>query len=171
MRNKFIECGKIVTTQGIKGEVRVQPWCDSPDFLLDFKAFYVLKGEKKLEVISSRVQKNVVVIKFKEINSVEEAQALRNYVIYIERKSLKLPKGTYLVRDLIGLEVLDFETKKSYGKLCDVTKTGANDVYHIKTESGKTLLFPAIPDVVKNTDVDKGIIEITALKGLFDDED
>ncbi len=171
MQKDLIECGKIVSTQGIRGEVRIQPWCDSPDFLCGFKAFFAKGGELKLEVESSRVNKNVVVAKFKGVDSVESAQALRNHVIYIERKSLKLPKGTYLVRDLIGLTVVDFESGKVYGELCDVTPTGARDVYHIKTPEGKQLLFPAIPDVVKKTDIEGGRMEITALKGLFDDED
>ncbi len=171
MEKKLIECGKIVSTQGIRGEVRVVPWCDTPDFLCGFKAFYIKGGEKKLSVKSARVNKNVVVIKFDEVNSVEEAQALRNHVIYIERKALKLKKGTYLVQDLIGLSVIDAESGKEYGKLSDVTPTGARDVYHIKTAAGKELLFPAIPDVVKKVDIADGVMEIIPLKGLFYDED
>lgn len=171
MEKNLIECGKIVSTQGIRGEVRIQPWSDTPDFLCGFKAFFIKGGEIKLSVKSARVNKNVVVIKFNEINSVEEAEALRNHVIYIERKSLKLKKGTYLVRDLIGLTVIDAENGKEYGKLSDVTPTGARDVYHIKTEDGKELLFPAIPDVVKKIDIDGKIMQIIPLKGLFDDED
>ncbi len=171
MNKKLIECGKIVSTQGIRGEVRVQPWCDSADFLCGIKTFYARGGELTLNAESARVNKNVVVIKFAGVNSVEEAQALRNHVLYIDRKKIKLPKGTYLICDLIGLTVKDFESGKVYGTLSDVTQTGARDVYHIKTEEGKELLFPAIPEVIKNTDIDGGVMEITALKGLFDDED
>lgn len=171
MKKDLIECGKIVSTQGIRGEVRIQPWSDSPDFLCDFKCFYARGGELKLDTESIRVHKNLVVAKFKGVNSVEEAQVLRNHVIYIERKSLKLEKGRYLVRDLIGLEVVDAQTKKCYGKLSDVTVTGAKDVYHIKTSEGKELLFPAIPEVIVKTDIQGGKMEIIPLKGLFDDED
>ena len=171
MKKELIECGKIVSTQGIRGEVRVTPWCDSASFLCEIKTFFAKGGELKLISESARVNKNVVVMKFAGVNSVEDAQALRNYVIYIERKSLKLPKDTYLVRDLIGLTVIDADSKKAYGKLCDVTSTGARDVYHLKTEDGKVLLFPAIPDVIIKTDIEGGIMEIKPLKGLFDDED
>lgn len=171
MKNDLIECGKIVSTQGIRGEVRVMPWCDSPDFLCSFKTFFVKKGEVKLTVESARVNKNVVVIKFKGVDSVEAGEDLRNHVIYIERKNLKLEEGTYLVRDLIGLKVIHSESKKVYGTLSDVTPTGARDVYHIKTDEGKELLFPAIPDVVKKTDIENGVMEIVPLKGLFSDED
>lgn len=169
-KNKLIECGKIVSTQGIRGEVRIQPWCDSPDFLLSFKAFFILGGENKLAVESIRVSKNVVVAKLGGIDTVEAAQALRNHVIYIERKSIKLPKDTYLLTDLIGLLVVNAQTGEEYGKLSDVTATGARDVYHIKTKSGKELLFPAIPEVIKKTDIEGGKMEIIPLEGLFDDE-
>lgn len=171
MKKNLIECGKIVSTQGIRGEVRVQPWCDSPDFLCEFKTFFARNGELKLECESARVNKNVVVMKFRGTNSVEEAEALRNHVIYIERKKLKLEEGTFLVCDLIGLTVRDAENGKIYGTLSDVTKTGARDVYHIKTEDGKELLFPAIPEIIKNTDIDSGVMEIIPLEGLFNDED
>ncbi len=171
MKNNLIECGKIVSTQGILGEVRVQPWSDSPEFLCGFKAFFIKGGEVRLSVKKARVSKNVVVIKFDEINSVEEAQALRNHVIYIERNQIKLKKGSYLVRDLIGLSVVDTQSGRVYGKLSEVTATGARDVYHIKTESGKELLFPAIPEVVNKIDIKGGTMHITPLKGLFDDED
>lgn len=170
-KKKLIECGKIVSTQGIRGEVRIQPWCDSPDFLLQFKAFFILGGEKKLTVESIRVSKNVVVAKLGGVDSVEQAQALRNHVIYIERKSIKLPKDTYLLSDLIGLVVKNAETREEYGVLSDVTATGSRDVYHIKTKGGKELLFPAIPEVIKKTDIEGGYMEIIPLKGLFDDED
>jgi len=171
MKKELIECGKIVSTQGIRGEVRVTPWCDDASFLCKIKTFFAKGGELKLISESARVNKNVVVIKFAGVNSVEEAQALRNHVLYIERKNIKLEEGSYLIRDLIGLSVINAETKKEYGRLCDVTQTGANDVYHIKTEDGKQLLFPAIKDVIKKTDIDGGVMEILPLKGLFDDED
>ncbi len=171
MKKELIECGKIVSTQGIRGEVRVTPWCDSASFLCEIKTFFAKGGELKLISEGARVNKNVVVIKFAGVNSVEEAQALRNHVLYIERKNIKLEEGSYLVRDLIGLSVINAETKKEYGKLCDVTQTGANDVYHIKTQEGKQLLFPAIKDVIKKTDIDSDVMEILPLKGLFDDED
>ena len=171
MEKNLIECGKIVSTQGIRGEVRIQPWCDSPDFLCSFKTFFARGGELKLEVQRIRVNKNIVVAKFKDFDSVEAAQSLRNHVIYIERKSLKLKKGTHLVCDLIGLEVVNSQSGKVYGKLCNVTATGARDVYHIKTPNGRELLFPAIPEVIVKTDISGGRMEILPLKGLFDDED
>ena len=144
MRKQFLECGKIVTTQGIKGEVRVQPWCDSPDFLLGFDTLYLDGGRSSLEIERSRVQKNVVVFKFKGTETVEEA---------------------------VGCTVLDADTGRDYGKIYDVRPTGANDVYYLKDAAGVERLVPAIPDVVLSRDLDVGIVTIRPLEGLFDDED
>ena len=93
MRKQFLECGKIVTTQGIKGEVRVQPWCDSPDFLLGFDTLYLDGGRSSLEIERSRVQKNVVVFKFKGTETVEEAVTLRGKVLYLDRADVPMEEG------------------------------------------------------------------------------
>ncbi len=105
MRKQFLECGKIVTTQGIKGEVRVQPWCDSPDFLLGFDTLYLDGGRSSLEIERSRVQKNVVVFKFKGTETVEEAVTLRGKVLYLDRADVPMEEGEYFVQDLIGCTV------------------------------------------------------------------
>lgn len=85
MKKQFLECGKIVTTHGIKGEVKVQPWCDSPDFLLDFETLFLRRGETPLTVERARVQKNMVVLKIAGVDTPEAAAALRNQVLYIDR--------------------------------------------------------------------------------------
>mgnify|MGYP000604416057 FL=1 len=100
------------------------------------------------------------------------AQTLRNRVLYVNRDDIELEENTYFIQDLIGCHVVDYEDpQKEYGVLVEVSQTGANDVYHIKDEAGKIVLIPAIPDVIRMTDVDSQRIEITPLKGLFDDED
>lgn len=167
---KYLEIGKIVSVHGLSGEVKVEPWCDSPDILCSHKTLYFSKGEKKIKVKKSRVQKNMAIIKLEGINTVEDAQSLRNKVLYVDRESLKLPENTYFIADLIGMEVLDSDTEKSYGTISDVTQTGANDVYHIKAADGKMYYIPAIADVVKSTDIEAGIMKITPLRGLFDED-
>lgn len=102
------------------------------------------------------------------VDTVEAAEQLRNQVLYMDRDEVELEEGVYFIQDLIGLEVLDADTGKSYGKLSDVMQTGANDVYEIKDETGKTVLIPAIPDVVQETDLDGGVMRIRPLEGLFD---
>ena len=96
---------------------------------------------------------------------------MRRTVLYIDREDIKLGDEVFFVQDIIGCEVVDIDTGQSYGKVTDVLKTGANDVYQITDENGKDYLIPVIDDVVIRTDIDSGVIEIRQMKGLFDDED
>ena len=164
---KLLEVGKIVSVFGIKGEVKVQPWCDTPQFICDFDTLYYKSGTPVV-VERSRVQKNMVVMKIEGTDTVEDAQKLRNRVLYIDRDDVELDEGCYFVQDLIGLTVIESKDGKVYGKISDVSETGANDVYHIKDEDGREYLIPAIPDVIDSVDIEGGVMKITALDGLFD---
>ena len=164
---KLLEVGKIVSVFGIKGEVKVQPWCDTPQFICDFDTLYYKSGTPVV-VERSRVQKNMVVMKIEGTDTVEDAQKLRNRVLYIDRDDVELDEGCFFVQDLIGLTVIESKDGKVYGRLSDVSETGANDVYHIKDEDGREYLIPAIPDVIDSVDIEGGVMKITALDGLFD---
>ena len=171
MLKKFLETGKIVGTHGIKGMLRVQGWCDSGEFLQQFKYIYTdCDGKTKYAVKSAQPHGNVVLMALKGVDSIEQAEALRNKVIYIARKDVKLDEGRYFVTDLIGCTVRDADTEKVLGKLTDVSETGANDVWHIENE-GKEYLVPAIDEIIVSVDVNNGDIVIRPLKGIFDDED
>ncbi len=112
----------------------------------------------------------MAILKLEGFDSVEQAQTLRNKILYADRESMNLPEDTYFIADLIGMEVINFESGESYGKITDVTQTGANDVYHIKSAEGKMFYIPAIADVVKTTDIENGVMKITPLRGLFDED-
>ncbi len=168
---KFLETGKIVGTHGVKGMLRVQPWCDSADFLKQFKALYTdNEGKNRLDITSVQPHGNVVLMAVKGVDSIEKAEMLRNKVIFIDRNDAKLPKDRYFIDDLIGCEVFDADTNEKLGVLTDVSVTGANDVWHI-TRGGKEYLTPAIEDVIVSVDTENQKIVIHALKGIFDDED
>lgn len=172
MKKQFIETGKITGTHGIRGEVRVQPWSDSPEFLAEFDVLYLdREGKISLKIKSARAHKNMVLMKIDGVDTVEAAEAFRNKVIYLNRDDVELPEGSHFIDDLVGCEVYDTAGGELLGKLCDVSETGANDVWHIKAENGREYLIPAIKEVVESVDVDGGIIKITPLKGIFDDED
>lgn len=98
MKKQFLECGKIVTTHGIKGEVKVQPWCDSPDFLLDFETLFLRRGETPLTVERARVQKNMVVLKIAGVDTPEAAAALRNQWSTSTARTRRSGKGSTLYR-------------------------------------------------------------------------
>lgn len=167
MPEKMLEIGKITSVSGIRGEVNVQPWCDSPELLCEFDLLYWKSGDP-VKVERARVRGNMAVLKLEGCDTAEAAQKLRNRVLYIDREDLELEEGCYFIADLIGMRVEDSGTGEVYGTLCDVTETGANDVYHIKAPNGKTLLIPAIPDVIDSVDTENGVMKITPLDGLFD---
>lgn len=171
MLKLFLETGQIVGTHGIRGEIKVNPWSDSPEFLTGFKTFYLDdKGQNKLNALSVRPHGRVVIIAADGVESIEAAEHLRGKTLYISRNDIKLEDDQYLVQDLIGCKVVDADSKEYIGELTDVSETGANDVWHIKKQ-GKEYLIPNIPDVVINVDINNETIEIRPLKGIFDDED
>ena len=171
MKKQFLDSGKIVGTHGIKGEVRIDPWCDSPEFLCAFKKLWLDENGKELIEVKSRPHKNIALAKIKGVATTEAAEKYRGKVVYINRDDINLAEGVHFVQDLIGLEVKDADNGRVYGKISDVLRTGANDVYEIKDADGKTYLAPVIDDVVKEINVNDGYVLIVPMKGIFDDED
>ncbi len=170
MPKKFIEAGKIVGTHGVRGEMRVQPWCDSADFLTEFKKIYLdADGKNYFTVTLLRAHGNICLLKAKGVETIEEAERYRGRVIYIDRDDCSLQAGQYFVTDIIGCSVFDFESGNLLGHVSDVSETGANDVWHIKS-NGNEYYIPNIPEIVKYVDIENGKIIIAPLKGMFDDE-
>ena len=167
MKKEFLEAGKIVTTHGIRGEVKIMPYTDSPDLLAEFDRLFMGKDRTEVIIERSRVFKNTVIAKIEGVDTPEAAEKLRNKVLYMHRDDLELDDDTYFIQDLIGLEVRDANTQQVYGRIADVMQTGANDVYVIKGDD-REYLVPAIADVVVSTDVDGGVMTIRPLDGLFD---
>ena len=163
---KLLEAGKIVTTHGVRGEIRLDAWCDTPDFLLSVKTFY-LEDKTPLKVEFSRVHKDRLNVKFKGYNSIDEVQPLINKVLYINKAEKKLEKGVYYVTDLIGLEVVDCDSGENYGVIKDVYQTGANDVYEI-LKNDKLHYIPAIKDVIIDVDIENKKMAIKPIAGMFE---
>ena len=168
MIKEFIEAGKIVGTHGVRGMVRIEPWADSGEFLCGFKTLYTDRATT-LNIERIQPHGNIVIAQISGIDSIEKAEALRGAVISIRRQDAGIPAGRYFVSELIGCKVFDADSKEFYGHLTDVSKTGANDVWHITKEKSEYLL-PAIDEVVKGIDIEKEEIEIRPMKGIFDDE-
>ena len=172
MIKEFLAVGQIVGTHGVRGEMRINPWADSPEFLKQFKTlYYDAEGKSSVKVISSLPHGNIVLMKLEGIDTVEAASAMRNKRLYMCRSDAKLADGVYFIEELIGCGVFDADDEsKQYGKISDVSETGANDVWHITSDDGKEYLIPAIPSVVIDTDVKKNRVLIRPMKGIFDDE-
>ncbi len=170
MLQKYLQVGKVVGTHGIKGEMRVQPWCDGAEFLAAFKKLYTNKNGMSVLKVKARAHGNVCLVKAEGIDSVEAAESLRGKVLYIDRADCVLPEGSYFVTDIIGCRCIDAETEEDYGEITDVSETGANDIWHIDHD-GRECFIPNVPEFVKKVDVENGKVYITPLKGTFDDED
>ena len=169
MKKEYLEAGKIVNTHGIRGEVKIMPYCDSPELLCEFDRLFMGKSLKEIYIERSRVQKNMIICKIEGVDTPEEAEKLRNKMLYMHRDDLELDEDTYFIQDLIGMTVKNADTDEIYGTIDDVFQTGANDVYSIKN-GDKSYLVPAIADVVITTDIDSGIMTIRPLEGLFDED-
>lgn len=169
MQKQYLEVGRIVGTHGIRGEMRVECWANSPDFLKKFKKLWLDEGKTALEV-SCRPHKNIALLTVKGIGSIEEADKLRGRILYIDRSDVKLEEGEHFVQDIIGLSVADAENGTVYGVVTDVLKTGSNDVYEMKAPDGKLCYIPVIPDILDRFDFDAEKVYIRPMKGLFDDE-
>lgn len=171
MKQNFLEVGKIVGTHGVRGMVRIQAWCDTPEFFCTLKKLYLdNNGASYLEALKSSPHGNVVIASLKGVESIEEAEKYRGKVLYMAREDADLEEGQYFITELIGCEVFDADTNKSLGKISDVSETGANDVWHIK-RGEKEYLIPCIDEVVIAVDIDAERVVIRPLKGIFEDED
>ena len=167
MPTNLLEAGKIVAVHALKGEVRVEPWCDSAELLADFEEL-CMDGEW-VEIERARVQKRMVIMKLKGVDTPEDAHKLIGKLLYLDRDQLELDEGTYFIADLIGMKVVDVDDpEKVYGTLTQVSQTGANDIYHVLFADGVTRYVPAIPQVVVKTDVENKTMVIRPLDGLFE---
>lgn len=164
----LLEVGKIVNTHGLRGEVKVVPWTDTPELFeqIDF-VFVCRRGQReKLTLQNIKYQKQNLIVKFQEIQDIDQAQLYKNMVLSAPREMLgELPEGVYYITDLIGLSVMD-EAGNKIGVLSDVFQTGSNDVYTVKREGKKDLLLPVIENVVLQVDLERGTVMVRVMEGL-----
>lgn len=165
MKEQYLEVGKVTNVHGLMGEVRVQPWADSPDFLCRFKTLYVDKTHWPIEVERARVHKNMVIIKFHGVTDVNGALAMRNAILYIDRDDANLPKGSFFLADIYGLEVRDAQTDEVLGKVDDILTPPANNVYVVR--GGKReIMIPAVDQFVKEINVDEDYMKVALIEGM-----
>ena len=162
---QYVEVGKITNVHGIMGEVRVQPWADSPEFLCRFKTLYVDKTHWPIEVERARVHKNMVILKFHGVTDVPSALSMRNAILYIDRKDANLPEGTFFLADLYGLEVRDAQSGAVLGKVADILTLPANNVYVVRGGE-RELMIPAVPQFIAETNPEGGYLRVNLIEGL-----
>ena len=148
MKQQYLDAGQIVSTHGIRGEVKVLPWADGPEFLTLFDRVYLKGREYVLE--SARVQKTCVLLK-----------------LQVDREDVELEEGTYFIADLIGLRVLEGE--REIGVIREILTMPGNDVYVVQGEH--TYMIPAVKEFLLETDPDRGFVRVKLIEGMQTDAD
>lgn len=159
--HEFLDCGQIVNTHGLHGEVRIVPWADSPDFLLQFSTLYM--DGTPLRVLSARVHKGSVIAQLEGVDSVDAAMALKGKTVQLRRTDAKLPEGSFFLADIIGLDVVDEDGHK-LGTLKEVLSPSRQQVYVVSGD--REIMIPAVPQFILETNVDGGYIKVRLIEGL-----
>jgi len=160
-KKEFIEAGRIVNTHGIAGEVKIEVWLDSPEFMKRFKRLFIQGREVK--VLSAKIHKGFVIAKLEGVDDVNAAMAYKTKTVHIHRADARLPKGSFFIQDIIGATVID-EERGEIGKLVDVMETPASNIYVVKGETEH--LIPAVPEFIMSTDAEEGIINVRLIEGM-----
>ena len=164
MKKKYLEAGKIVNTHGVRGEVKIQPWCDSADDFTEFHTVYI--DGKPFKILRSRVQKTSVIAAIEGIDTLDGAIALKNKIVFIDRDDVELEDGSVFIKDLIGLNVINNTDGGRLGVLADVLTLPANDVYVVKKDDGSELLLPAVGEFILEKNIDGGFVRVRLIEGL-----
>ena len=177
--SEYIEAGKITSAHSFHGEVKIQSWCDTPEFLTRFKIFYLdEKGGSFLTAEKIRTANNLLIASFKEIDNEEAASKLKGKILYVKKGDANLDEGTFFISDMIGLPVFDFNTGVKYGVLSDIFNNGASDIFVVKTdivekikssktEKNREVLIPNVSAFVKKVNVGSGVPDAPCDEGIF----
>ncbi len=163
MKNRYLEAGKIVNTHGIAGEVKILPWADGPEFLLDFDTLYI--DGQPMELTGARVHKNCVLAKLAGIDDINQAMKLRDKIVCIDREDVELEEGAFFLADLMGLEVRQAETGKVLGTVHDILTPPANNVYVVRGGE-REYMIPAVPAFILETNIDDGYLLVRLIEGM-----
>lgn len=168
--DNLYQVGAVLKTHGIKGEVKVFPTTDDvsrfknmKDLLVDFKGQLI-----NLEVTGLKKQNNIVILKFKDIDDINDVEKYVGCNLYVTKENrVRLKKDEYFIADLIGLNVIT-DTGEEFGVISDVLQTGANDVYEITMKDNRAVLVPAIKECILSVDIDNKLMTIHVMDGLLD---
>jgi len=158
---EFIEAGKIVNTHSVYGELKVQPWSDTDDFLCDFDVVYI--DGNAFEVERARVHKTCVLLKLRGINNINEAQKYRNKCVCVDRDEVELDEGSYFIADLEGLTVIDKDGTE-LGEIVEVLTLPSSDVYVIRGEH--EYMIPAVEEFIRSVDLEAGVMHVSTIPGM-----
>ena len=162
---QLLDAGEFVSTHGVQGELKLLPWTDSPDFLLDFRRLQI--DGRWYDVERSRVQKTCVLFKLRDVDTVENAARLIKKTAKIDREDAPLPAGTHYIADLIGLRVLC--GGEDIGRITDVLSMPGNDVYVVRGKH--SYMIPVVRQFVDEPDFEAGAVSVRLIEGMQTDAD
>ena len=172
MKKEYLECGKVCSPHGVRGALKIEPWCDSPKVLASQKRIFLAEKDgsyKEVRVISASVSTRFVLMTIEGIDTREAAQAQKNRILYLNRADIPLKKGAVLIADMIGLPVIDVDTGRVYGRLSEVNDGVQAKLYTVSTKTGEVIL-PGVDEFIKEIDTDKGVF-IRPIPGFFSDDE
>jgi 16S rRNA processing protein RimM len=174
--SRYIECGKIINTHGCRGDVKAEPWTDTPRDLVDLGRVFLGDGEEKREVKILRgsvMQGRFLMLSLEGVDSMDAADALRNVVLYAAREDFHLAEGQYFLSDAVGLPVLDGRQGRegqTLGVVEDIMPNAASHIYTVRTPAGNEVLVPAVSAFIAEV-VPGDYVRMTPIDGMFDDGD
>ena len=166
-----IKIGQIVNAVALRGEVKIYNYSDVDRFEeLDKVILVNRKQSKEYKIENVRYQKNMVIVKFKGVNDRNQAEALKDYEVFITEEDLReLPEDTFYIRDLVGCKVVDAENGKEIGTISDVLQNTAQDLYQVDIAGGKQVLIPAVAQFVKDVNISEKTVYVTLIPGFLGD--
>ena len=169
-KQQYLECGKAVSTHGVRGTLRLENWCDTPETLARLRTLWrkTAEGFVPMKVKAASVQKGMVLVTFEEITALEAAIPLKGTVFYADRNDIRTEDGDVFVADMLGLDVKDCLTGETYGTLKDVISPGGRDVYVISDVRGGEFMIPAVREFVKEivTEGEREGIYVSLIEGM-----
>lgn len=167
---KLLRVGIIANTHGVRGEVKIYPTTDDVNRFKKLKETILDTGKEQLvlHVVSAKFHKNMVILKFKEFDNINDIEKYKGCDLLVTRENaVKLKPGEYFIADILGADVY-LEDGRHFGILRDVMQTGANDVYVIDTDQKSEVLIPSIPQCIIERNIEKKKVVVHLLKGLVD---
>ena len=156
-KQKYLECGKAVSTHGVRGTLRLESYCDEPEVLAKLRRLYIKTPAGEFECMKVRaasIQKHMVLCTFEAITTLEDAIRYKGTVFYADRDDLKIPDTAVFIADILGLPVFDHVSGEKYGTLGEVITPGGREVYIVNDVKGGTFMLPAVPEFVKKIETE-----------------
>ena len=166
---EYLPACKIVTTHGVRGEMKAQPLCDGAKFLSGFKALYTAAdGAGEHRLLGVRAQGNMLLVRLEGIGDMDAARAMVGRTLYLRKSEARLPEGRFFIDDVLGCEVRDAASGQVYGTVSEVSHPAAQDVYTVTDPDGGEHMIPVVPEFVQEIDVEARCVLVTPIPGMFD---